>query len=278
YYVISSSFKLLDFNQNVKDRYKGIERGDFCYKATMKRSTPCPHCPIAGNTEDDDPIYYDPFYRDWIQSVFTNIGDGIYAVTCRRAEEESKDLFRRLKNTDYSLEDDLSSCGNSENIGTIGGYCEEGFPLYYVNDSMVRMLGYDSKEDLEKGINGLVANTIHPDDMAQVIQDLGNEYYPGMSYETTYRMPRKDGSWFWTIDRGEVIETSDGRLAIISACIDVTKEREEKEMRQRETDASASRERILSPTSSPASTATTLPSIWKQENTLSLWEAAWKTT
>ena len=50
-----------------------------------------------------------------------------------------------------------------------------------------------------------------------------------MKYETTYRMPRKDGSWFWTVDRGQVVETEDGRLAIISACLDITKAHERAE-------------------------------------------------
>ena len=44
----------------------------------------------------------------------------------------------------------------------------------------------------------------------------------GLTYETTYRMPRKDGSWFWTVDKGKVIQTEDGKLAIISACYDMT--------------------------------------------------------
>ena len=47
YYVISDDFRLLDFNQNVKNRYKGIQLGDLCYQATMKRDTPLsplPHC------------------------------------------------------------------------------------------------------------------------------------------------------------------------------------------------------------------------------------------
>lgn len=55
YYVISDDFRLLDFNQNVKNRYKGIQLGDLCYQATMKRDTPCPHCPIAGNSQNDCP-------------------------------------------------------------------------------------------------------------------------------------------------------------------------------------------------------------------------------
>jgi len=84
------------------------------------------------------------------------------------------------------------------------------------------MLGYDAVEELIEAIDGKVINTIHPDDREQVIKDIGDEYYEGLTYETTYRMPRKDGSWFWTVDKGKVIQTEDGKLAIISACYDMT--------------------------------------------------------
>ncbi len=107
-------------------------------------------------------------------------------------------------------------------VGIIGGYCEPDFPIYYANDKMAALLGYDSVEDLIEGIHGKVVNTIHPDDMAQVVKDLGDSYYEGMTYETTYRMPRKDGSWFWTVDRGKVVKAGDGRLAIISMCSDMS--------------------------------------------------------
>lgn len=110
----------------------------------------------------------------------------------------------------------------SGKVGLIGGYCEPDFPIYYANEKMAAMLGYDSIEDLIEGIHGRVANTIHPDDMAQVAKDLGEHYYEGMTYETTYRMPRKDGSWFWTVDRGKVVRAKDGRLAIISMCSDMS--------------------------------------------------------
>ncbi len=32
----------------------------------------------------------------------------------------------------------------------------------------------------------------------------------------------KTESWFWTVDKGKVIQTEDGKLAIISACQDMT--------------------------------------------------------
>ena len=109
-----------------------------------------------------------------------------------------------------------------ETRGLIGGYCEDEFPVCYANEGMARMLGYDAVEELIEAINGKVINTIHPDDREQVIKDIGDEYYEGLTYETTYRMPRKDGSWFWTVDKGKVIQTEDGKLAIISACYDMT--------------------------------------------------------
>ena len=93
------------------------------------------------------------------------------------------------------------------NAGIIGGYCEGGFPLYYANDKMAKMLGYPDTASLAEGIGGMVANTIHPDDMPQVQKDLTDSYYEGQTYETTYRMLRKDGSWFWTVDKGKVIKT-----------------------------------------------------------------------
>ena len=106
--------------------------------------------------------------------------------------------------------------------GLIGAYCEDEFPVYYADEEMARMLGYDAVEELVDAIDGKVINTIHPDDREQVIKDIGGQYYEGLTYETTYRMPRKDGSWFWTVDIGKVIRTEDGNLAIISACYDMT--------------------------------------------------------
>lgn len=106
--------------------------------------------------------------------------------------------------------------------GMIGGYCEDGFPLYFANHEMVRLLGYDSYEEFKQAIGGKVINTIHPDDREQVAKDIGPKYYAGLEYTTTYRMPKKDGTWFWSLDKGKVIEAEDGRLAIVSACTDIS--------------------------------------------------------
>lgn len=105
--------------------------------------------------------------------------------------------------------------------GMIGTYCEEGYPLYFASDEMLRMLGYSSYEDLECGIQGNVMNTIHPDDRSNVFQDIGDRFYEGLVYTTNYRMVRKDGSCIRVIDKGRIIKEKDGRLAVVSTCMDI---------------------------------------------------------
>ncbi len=132
------------------------------------------------------------------------------------------DLINKLSNDKKNLQIKDFFENSDDKAGMIGGYCEDGFPLFFVNDQMLALLGYDSAEEFEQAIEGKVANTIHPDDMANVARDLGSSFYEGQVYKTVYRMPRKDGSWFWTVDKGRVIRADDGRLAIISMCSDMT--------------------------------------------------------
>lgn len=105
--------------------------------------------------------------------------------------------------------------------GMIGGYCEEGFPLYFANEEMIRFLGYDSYHSLYQGIDGRVENTIYEGDRKQVACDIGSSFKEGMEYATRYRMVRKDGSLVWVHDRGCVVREAQGRLAIISSCMDI---------------------------------------------------------
>lgn len=108
-----------------------------------------------------------------------------------------------------------------ERAGFLGGYCKEDFPFYCVNDKMIAMLGYENREDFVSGIDGKVINTIHPDDRAQVLKDIGiDDSYEGKTYETAYRMLKKGGSWFWTVDKGKMYRTEDGRwLSLVFARI-----------------------------------------------------------
>lgn len=108
--------------------------------------------------------------------------------------------------------------------GIIGGYVEEGFPLYTANEQLLRMAGYESYEDFRSDIGGMVINSIHPEDRAYVNGQMRKIIAPGDQYEIEYRMQKKDGSYFWVHDIGRRTVAADGRDAIISVLIDFSQQ------------------------------------------------------
>lgn len=113
--------------------------------------------------------------------------------------------------------------------GMIGSYCEDGFPLYFINLEMVNLLGYDSYEDFVSTSGLMIRNTIHPDDCQLVLEVFRDGFYEGFEYSVKFRSLRKDGSNFWTLNKGRIVRTSDGRLAIISVSLDISERGELKD-------------------------------------------------
>ncbi len=155
-----------------------------------------------------------------IASVHVSIAAGI---------QEQQEFYpvRFGKKTLDGLKDKLRErtfnfLNNSIAGGMIGGYMEEGFPLYFVNQKLLSLLGYESCAEFVRDIKGFVNNGIHPDDRAYVNAVVARSLYGGDEYEVRYRMLKKDKSWIWVLDRGKRIISEDGRPAIISVCFDIT--------------------------------------------------------
>lgn len=106
--------------------------------------------------------------------------------------------------------------------GLLGIYCEKGFPLYFANNEMLRLLEYDSYEVFAKDIGGKIADLIHPEDLKLIQENILRYISPGMEYTFRYRMRKRDGSWLWLVTKGRVVQAEDGRMAIVSACMDIT--------------------------------------------------------
>lgn len=106
--------------------------------------------------------------------------------------------------------------------GMMGGYIEEGFPFYFVNERMLEYLGYDSEAEFVADIGGLVSNCMHPGDRAMVDQEVACQLAEGSEYIVEYRMRKKDGTYIWVHDLGREITAENGRPAILSVCIDIT--------------------------------------------------------
>ena len=115
--------------------------------------------------------------------------------------------------------------------GMIGGYREKGYPVYFINHSMLNYLGYENREEFIKDVNGLLGNGIHPEDRERAEHQVEEGLNKQGRYSTDYRMKKKDGTYIWIHDTGCCIETEDGREGRMAVCMDITedKKREQKE-------------------------------------------------
>ncbi len=220
-YIVDKNYRIIYKNQATVNMHPDVSVGEFCYKAYGKLDEPCPQCPILKQNS----LMYNPHRKEWIAAQAAEIvlpeHGQCYVVQFQIKHRLSavREMLRDAADLEEHIAE-ISSLNGNEYL--IGCYCEEGFPLYYVNDNMIALLGYENREEFIEGIEGKVINIIHPQEHEQVQTELSNNLYPGMIYEMLYRVVKKDGTSFWVINKGKVIEIENGRLAIISACSDVT--------------------------------------------------------
>lgn len=108
--------------------------------------------------------------------------------------------------------------------GIVSGYAEEGFPLYFVNEQYLDMLGYSSYDEYFEAANGLGITHIHPDDRDMVNKETMNSYSTDSQYTIEYRIKHKDGHYIHVYDIGKKMIAPDGRNVIISVLYDMTEE------------------------------------------------------
>lgn len=148
-------------------------------------------------------------------SVASNLleADEDYAVHC--GEPDLCSLRFDIRKTSVDL------LNSSIPGGMIGGYIEEGFPLYFINQQMLDYIGYTYDEFIAD-TKGLILNSVHPDDRDYVSRTILEKLGADKQYEVQYRMLKKNEGYIWVLDRGLGIITEDGRNAIISVCTDIS--------------------------------------------------------
>ena len=121
--------------------------------------------------------------------------------------------------------------------GVMGGYLEEGYPLYTINNKMLDILGY-TYDELVDATDDKMINIIYGPDRESVEESIAAQIEKNGEYETEYRIVRRDGSLLWINDMGRKITTEDGRDAMISVMTDITPrmEREAKLKEEASTD------------------------------------------
>lgn len=145
-------------------------------------------------------------------------------------------LVSRWQNTvnEKTKADILELVGQIMPGGIVGGYDEEGYPLYMANERFLEMAGYESYGEFEEDIQGRIIHSIHPEDREFVCSALEHSFRYRDQYEIQYRMKKKDGTYIWVQDIGKKTSDSKGRPAIISVIIDISEQMERQKTMERE--------------------------------------------
>ncbi len=220
-YIIDKDYNIVNFNEAMHQMYPEVQLGDICYKALALCEEPCPTCPLV----NDNVVFFNPVRKEWISANAAAMeypGHGAchnVQFQIRKNIGGSKAEIIRLEKVDNHVADIL---GTTMNGAVIGAYCEPGSPIFYANEELVALMGYDDIDQLTEALNGLVVNMIHPDDRRRVRRELGEAPALNAVFETNYRIQKKDGSWIRIVTKGKIIETASGKLATLAVCMDVS--------------------------------------------------------
>src|SRR5699024_6410370 len=106
-------------------------------------------------------------------------------------------------------------------------------PLYIINDTMLNYLGY-TYDELIEATGEEMQKIIAPEDWERVEKAVYEGIKKRGEYDVQYRVVRKDGTRLWVNDRGREIITEDGRKAMLSIMLDISKDIRLRETLRRE--------------------------------------------
>lgn len=112
---------------------------------------------------------------------------------------------------------------NNLSGGVFGTYNapDHKHPLYFVNESMIKTLGYSREEFLFK-FKTDTTSLIYPEDYNYVMENIYNMLSKENEFEIQYRLVKKDGDIIWVIERGKTFTTKDGKDVVLAAFTEIT--------------------------------------------------------
>ncbi len=220
-YIIDRDYRILNCNKTLTDMYPEVKVGDLCYKSLAFQEAPCPTCPLLNNNV----LFFNQVRKEWINANAAEMeypGHG----TCYNIQFQTRkniggtkgEVIRLEKVEDYLTE--LTSATGKECI--IGAYYEPGSPIFFANENMVDLMGYDNIDEMVEAMDGFVVNIIHPEDRKRTRADMALEGKPGSVFETAFRIITKNGEHIKIVAKGKLIKTAAGKLATICVCTDIT--------------------------------------------------------
>ena len=152
-------------------------------------------------------------------SVIASSGCGSY-----RLLSVTEDITeQKMAQEEIALRDEaMCIVDRSLSAGTIINSLALDKPLLYISDNIVDFLGY-TKDEFQQMYRNQYADVIYPEDYEHVVElNVRYAHERPKSYEMEFRFIRKDGSTFWTLEKGTFIKDFRGDPAYLSVFIDIT--------------------------------------------------------
>lgn len=144
----------------------------------------------------------------------------------RRRERNQKTYLQNANEKLASLNDEINIRIDTILNGISGGLriinADEDFSYDYISEGAARLQGYTVNEFL-KNFGLRVTSNIHPEDGEAALAEANRQIEEKGTYSVKYRVPHKDGSIRWVIDRGKLIhDSATGRKYYYTLMQDVT--------------------------------------------------------
>lgn len=156
-------------------------------------------------------VYKSPFY-DEAGNIIGTVGSGRNITQEKRLAKEHEDAQQQLAQSEEKYRTLFESMPNGYYLSTPEGR------LLSTNSAFVRMLGYDSKEEL-MAVDIPSTLYVAPEERDIIVAD--NKEFTSAS--EVYRLKRKDGKIIWVEDNARYIkDSSDNILFYEGICRDIT--------------------------------------------------------
>lgn len=137
-----------------------------------------------------------------------------------QVEESRKELL--LRESEISVLTKNVSCGMHE------CHADDDLTIIKMSDSFTEMFGYSRAEVREKFHNCFI-RMIYEEDRENVKESIRKQLLEGCELELEYRVPLKNGSIIWVLDKAKLAEGLDGQCTFFCVMLDITERRNQQE-------------------------------------------------
>ncbi len=160
------------------------------------------------------------------------------------------DVTREKEDAERIRESEQQFRSLVDNIPGITYRClpDDDWTMLYMSDQVDPLSGYPASEFIDNAVRSY-ASVIHGDDLARVKGAVDQALRAGTDWVVEYRIRHRDGGIRWAQERGSAVRDDAGRVCYLDGFIlDVTRDRENREQRQRQLEAFAALNDIASMT------------------------------